>query len=315
LTLVSFAQNGEDVVLARAFGEHVGFYVDVGASDPVVDSVTKHFYDHGWSGINVEPASLVVGDLRDARPRDLTLELALAASAGTATFYELPREQSGNSALSKDIAQAAGADRDAIMPRDIRVTTLADLWDEHVGDRTVDFLKIDVEGAEAEVLAGADFVRHRPRVVVVEATRPGTSEASHEAWEEGLLAAGYRLSLFDGLNRFYARTEDEALVPALSVPANVLDDYVPFRYRRWGDERDRMESELSTAQTELVTARTDLVTARTDAERWANRAAAHDAALQLTRQELARSQAALHDARAQLDAAHTALDDALASRQ
>ena len=56
MTMISYAQNAEDVLLNRAFaGRGDGFWIDVGASDPVVNSVTKHFSDHGWRGINVEP--------------------------------------------------------------------------------------------------------------------------------------------------------------------------------------------------------------------------------------------------------------------
>jgi len=56
MRLISYAQNFEDVMLARVFhGRKNGFYVDVGAADPINLSVTKWFYDLGWSGINVEP--------------------------------------------------------------------------------------------------------------------------------------------------------------------------------------------------------------------------------------------------------------------
>jgi uncharacterized membrane protein len=54
--ILSYAQNGEDVVLSRAFADQeFGFYVDVGACHPVEDSVTLHFYERGWQGVNVEP--------------------------------------------------------------------------------------------------------------------------------------------------------------------------------------------------------------------------------------------------------------------
>jgi hypothetical protein len=56
MRFISYAQNNEDVLLWRALG-HVqdGFYIDVGASDPVEHSVTRAFYDAGWRGINIEP--------------------------------------------------------------------------------------------------------------------------------------------------------------------------------------------------------------------------------------------------------------------
>jgi FkbM family methyltransferase len=293
VTLLSYAQNGEDVVLARAFDDgHQGFYVDIGAADPVSDSVTKLFYDAGWSGIDVEPASWTAQQLRDARPRDLTLEVAVGDRSGERTFYEVLGEHMGNSSLVEGYAADHGS-AEGMAARAVQVVTLAQLWDEHVGERTVDFLKIDVEGSEAEVLAGADLKRHRPRVLVVEATRPGTSVASHEEWEPGVLDAGYALTLFDGLNRFYVREEDEALRPALAVPANVLDGYVPYRYHQW-------QATAADADTELARRRAEL-------EEIGARVVELETALTLTRGELARSQAALRDAHAEREAARVAL--------
>ena len=75
----------------------------------------------------------------------------------------------------------------------------------------IDFLKIDVEGAEADVIAGMDFARWRPRVVVVEAIAPGSMAEAWDAWEPALLAAGYRFAFFDRLNRFYVADEAAAL--------------------------------------------------------------------------------------------------------
>ena len=96
---------------------------------------------------------------------------------------------------------------------------------EQYAGRTIDFLKIDVEGFEQEVLEGADWSRYRPRVVLVEATRPTTNIASYEHWEAILLAADYLFAFFDGLNRYYVPAEDRQLLPLLGVPVNVFDEY------------------------------------------------------------------------------------------
>ena len=69
--MISYAQNFEDVMLARAFaGKTEGFYVDVGAMDPVDGSVTKYFYELGWSGINIEPDEEYYKRLVADRKRD-----------------------------------------------------------------------------------------------------------------------------------------------------------------------------------------------------------------------------------------------------
>jgi hypothetical protein len=76
-------------------------------------------------------------------------------------------------------------------------------------------MKIDVEGAEAQVLAGADWGRWRPRVVVLEAVAPGTMAPAWDEWEPILLGNGYRFGLFDGLNRFYVAEEEPELAARL----------------------------------------------------------------------------------------------------
>lgn len=225
--MLSYAQNGEDVVLARVFGDRDdGYYLDVGAFLPERGSVTKHFYDLGWHGINIEPASRAFEELHEARPRDVNLNICISDRAGLAPFYEsVPPERSTLSAavamFAPDLCFAA---------RPVEVRTLADVCAEY-GPAHIEFLKIDVEGHEAEVIAGADWRRWRPVVLVVEATVPGKAIPSQARWEPTLLAADYEFALFDGINRFYVRREDRELLPVLAVPANPHDDYVPHRHQ------------------------------------------------------------------------------------
>ena len=104
----------------------------------------------------------------------------------------------------------------------VPVTTLATVCEEYV-DRPIDFLKIDVEAHEREVVEGCDWNRWRPRVVLVETNWK-------ERWEPMILAADYLFAAFDGLNRYYVRAEDRQLLSALNAPVNALDDYIPYRY-------------------------------------------------------------------------------------
>jgi hypothetical protein len=91
---------------------------------------------------------------------------------------------------------------------------LSALIDE-AGLQAIDFLKIDVEGAEADVLAGLDFTRHRPRVILIEAIVPGSMADASAGWEGDVLANGYRFVFFDRLNRFYVADEAAALATRL----------------------------------------------------------------------------------------------------
>lgn len=213
---VSHAQNGEDVLLAHVLaGVSGGRYVDVGAHDPDVHSVTRAFYDRGWSGVNVEPATEWHERLREARPRDVNLELAAGSRDGTATLHAFAG--TGLSTIDARVAQGhvdAGRRESTF---EVPMRTLARIFDEHAGG-DVHFLKIDVEGAEAAVLAGADFARHRPWIVVIESTLPLTGIPSHGDWEHMLLSHGYRFALDDGLNRYYVSDEHADLCERFGEP-------------------------------------------------------------------------------------------------
>jgi len=225
--MITYAQNLEDVLLARAFcGRSTGFYVDVGAMHPDVDSVTKHFYDLGWHGINIEPAASHHALLVEQRPRDTNLRVALGERPGRATLHRVGT--TGLSSLDPAVLSAAASLGEKIEDEDVEVITLAEVCRRHVSGE-IDFLKIDVEGLEEQVIRGGDWKRFRPRIVLVEATRPGTTTPSFEAWEGLLLDAGYLFAFFDGLNRFYVRRESAELLRHFSHPVCVFDDWVSQR--------------------------------------------------------------------------------------
>ena len=232
----SYAQNHEDVLLDRLFPRGLtGVYVDVGANDPVKNSITKHFYDLGWHGVNIEPAADPFKRLAEARPRDVNLNVGLSDHVGTLTLYEFPPDLSAVSTFSEEQAEWHRDAGLASVGQPVTVTTLAKVFEEHLVDQdgadvTVDFLSVDVEGHERQVLVGGDWARWRPRVVVVEATQPATTIPTHDQWEDVLLDHDYRFAAFDGLNRYYVRAEDAHLADALAAPVNVTDDYIPYEY-------------------------------------------------------------------------------------
>lgn len=104
--------------------------------------------------------------------------------------------------------------------------TLKDILIANVGDREIHFLKVDAEGAEADVLKSNDWSRFRPWICVVEATKPLSSEESHQEWEGILTSNGYLHVYSDGLNRFYLREESRDIEQAFAYPPNVFDQYV-----------------------------------------------------------------------------------------
>ena len=226
---VSYAQNFEDVVLWRALG-HIpkGRYVDVGAADPVVDSVTAAFYQRGWRGVNIEPVPEYASALQAERPGDRTIACGIGRAEGTARFTVVAG--TGLSTFDDRAAGLALERMGAVTEIEVPVHTLNDvLLSEGLSGAEIHFLKIDVEGLEADVIAGASLAEWRPWVLVVEATIPGSTVQAHGEWEQDVLDAGYTFCLFDGLNRFYAHQSHPELVPILSFPACTFDQ--PFEQR------------------------------------------------------------------------------------
>lgn len=203
---LSYAQNLEDCHLEIVFaGEAAGIYVDVGGGHPVADNVSFWFYLKGWRGLVVEPQAALAEAYAHIRPRDHTVSCLAGAAEGDVEFHVVDKLHGFSTTVR---AHADGASRFGAAFTTIRkpVRTLTSLCEE-AGLSRIDFLKVDVEGAEAAVLAGMDFTRLRPRVVLVEAIEPGTMTEAWAGWEPLLLAAGYRFVFFDRLNRFYVAEE------------------------------------------------------------------------------------------------------------
>jgi FkbM family methyltransferase len=221
--LTSYAQNFEDVILWRALGElGRGFYIDIGAQDPVVDSVSLCFYEAGWRGIHVEPSAHYAALLRRARPDELVIEAAVDNLRGIVTFYE--STTTGLSTCDPGIAERHIAEGLELRKTQVPAITLSDVLNG-CGDREVHWLKIDVEGFEKQVIDGWLPTKVRPWIVVVESTRPNTSEPTFPAWEPQLVNLGYRYVYFDGLNRFYLSEAHLDLAYLFGPGPNVFDRF------------------------------------------------------------------------------------------
>jgi len=226
---IAYAQNAEDIVLMRVFHDvRNGLYVDVGAGDPVEGSVTKNLADAlGWRGVDIEPQGPLCDELRKQRPHSRVFECAVGHK-GHRPFYRLV-DNWGMSTLDEGIAAAHSEAGWKVVKEEIEVSTLDELL-EGIAKPGFELLKIDVEGAEAEVLETFDLNKWMPQVILIEATYPASTKPSHESWETMLESASYSLCLFDGLNRFYVSPRAGERAHALSIPANVFDRYIPLRW-------------------------------------------------------------------------------------
>ena len=234
--MITYAQNFEDVMLERLFADvKSGFYIDVGAWDPKIHSVTQHFYDRGWRGVNVEPIPYRHQLFLEIRPEDLNLNNAVGLEAGRLRFYECP-EDSALSTLDEVTAANIRQRGLTIEEYDVDVIPLADIFDK-VSRTEIEFLKIDIEGFEDRILNNFDLRTYRPRALIVESTKPATRPSGFDrfdevdawsSWEASVLSQGYVFAHFDGLNRFYLREEDSELAARLKLPPGIFDGYTPY---------------------------------------------------------------------------------------
>jgi|694.fasta_scaffold101006_1 FkbM family methyltransferase len=220
-----YSQNFEDVFLARCFaGITDGFYIDVGAQHEEVDSVTRHFYEAGWSGINIEPVAEFAATFK-CRERDLTV----CCAAGSDERL-MPMAISLDSGLSSlDQKNAANTESLGLLTetRIIHIRRLDDiLLDIGLPEKDFEFLKVDVEGFELEVINGLNLHRYRPRIILCEVTEPNTCTKTENFAELCRVIESYDYTrvFFDGLNQWWCQA---TFFPELSqhfhVPPGVMD--------------------------------------------------------------------------------------------
>jgi FkbM family methyltransferase len=230
--MLSYAQHFEDVYLMRCFRERrEGFYIDVGAGHPVIDNVSFAFYLKGWHGITVEPNPSLAKLSRSVRPRDIGAETLVGSAPGEAKFFLVDDFHGLSTTIGENARAAAdnyGKKSNELM---LPMTTLSALCKKHA-PKAIDFLKIDVEGAEKDVLEGGDWKNYRPRIVVIESTMPASPEPNWGGWEPYLLSQKYRFVFFDGLNRYYVAEEESALAVHFEAPVNPFDKAVQLSHYR-----------------------------------------------------------------------------------
>lgn len=223
MTFISYAQNFEDVMLWRAL-RHIqnGCYIDIGANDPIVDSVSLAFYEHGWRGVHLEPTAQYANLLRQQRPDELVIQAAVSDSQKLLTFFEFP--DTGLSTLDAAIAAEHQQKGFRVLQTVTPTLTLDDIFAQ-IPAPDIHWLKIDVEGAETSVLQGWQTSEVRPWIVVIESTLPMSQTPSYQQWESLLLAKGYQFVYFDGLNRYYVSDQHPELMAQSWLPPNVFDGF------------------------------------------------------------------------------------------
>lgn len=166
----SYSQEGEDMILKRIFetlGRTNGFYVDVGAHHPQIFSNTYYFYRRGWRGINIDAMPDSMDLFRQRRPLDVNLEMVIADSRRCLTYHAF-KEPALNT-FSKPLAERYRRQSELLFEREMSAMPLAEILDQHLPPgQSIDFLNIDVEGLDYEVLVSNNWSKYRPNIILIE---------------------------------------------------------------------------------------------------------------------------------------------------
>lgn len=167
-----YGQDGEDLILNRMLdGQAQGFYVDVGAHHPVRFSNTYLFYRRGWRGINIDAMPGSMKKFERARPRDINIECGVAGSAGKLMYHRF-NEPALNTFDAAEAAHKSKPPYQLIDTVEVAVERLDVLLGQHLpAGQQIDFLSVDVEGKDEEVLRSNDWGRFRPRFILAETLR------------------------------------------------------------------------------------------------------------------------------------------------
>ena len=157
-----YSELGEDILLQPYCSKKRGFYVDIGAYHPKKISVTYLFYQRGWRGINIEPNPHLIKAFNRMRKRDINLNIGISDKAGKLDYYSYGKDDSNNT--FSPIQEWAPKE---IMK--IKVDTLNNVLDNHLPKgMEIDFLTIDVEGQEFNILQSLNYDKYAPKLILVE---------------------------------------------------------------------------------------------------------------------------------------------------
>jgi FkbM family methyltransferase len=223
---ISFSQNGEDVILNRLFkNKNSGVYVDVGAYHPIVKSTTYFAYLRGWRGVNIDISKVNIDRFDTVRPDDTNICAAIGIPGQKTPFYII--EGSTRSTNDPELASKYSKQGLAVEYSEIRTVGLDEIL-KKTGVDQIDFLSIDAEGSEKNVLKSVNFSKTRPTVILIEATYPEKTELTSDNWENIILEHNYVEIYFDGLNKYYLNQEklDQFELPV--TPKNYFDNYISY---------------------------------------------------------------------------------------
>lgn len=196
----SYSQSGEDMILNTIFWEvKSGFYVDVGANNPIVNSNTHFFYKKGWSGINIDALPGSMQNFNRIRPRDINLEIPISDKEEKLNYYMFSR-----SFYNSFLKESDGFQNDVLIEiRELQTKTLSWILDNYLNNKEIDFLTIDVEGLDFQVLKSNNWSKYRPKVLIIELFADEIESVKASTIINFLKEKGYIFYCFTPTNAFF----------------------------------------------------------------------------------------------------------------
>ncbi len=163
----SYAMDGEDI----AINDYVeikndGFYLDIGAHHPIQRNNTYLLFKRGWQGINIDVNEFSIDLFNFLRPKDINIQTAISDKPGEITFY-YQKDFSQLNTTEKKIAKQSFNNN--FKEKNIKCETVNNILERSkFKDRQIDFLNIDIEGAEMKALNSLNFEKYSPKVICIE---------------------------------------------------------------------------------------------------------------------------------------------------
>lgn len=182
--VIAYSQEGEDLILNRLFGaQKMGFYVDVGAHHPQRFSNTYLFYRRGWQGINIDAMPGSMEPFKRMRPRDINLEVPILKERGSLTYFQF--NEPALNTFSRELSESRDGRNGykIIHTLELKGLPLRQIFEDYLSVKQqegIDFLSVDVEGLDLQVLESNDWLRFRPKVVLVELSADSIETAGED---------------------------------------------------------------------------------------------------------------------------------------
>ena len=190
---LTYSYDCEDLIVEKIIKKNNGFYVDIGAHDPIKHSNTYLLYKKGWSGINIDANPMAIAMFNKKRKNCINLNVGISDVEGEFSFYI--SENPLLSSFDKDkVIEAKTKWNFSFSTKNIRTRRLENVLNDYVKNNVeIDLFNIDVEGLELEILKSNDWNKYLPKIIIIELHERYVENVIKSEIYSFLYLKGYRL--------------------------------------------------------------------------------------------------------------------------